>query len=63
MAMTAKELRAKSDIDLTKLLLERRKQLGSFRFAVAGGKTKNVREGRMVRRQIAAILTVMGERK
>lgn len=60
--MTAKELRAKSDTDLSKLLTERCVTLSAFRFAVAGGKTKNVREGRATRREIARIITLLRER-
>lgn len=62
MALTGQELRAKSASDLEKLITEKRSALSAFRFSVAGGKTKNVRAGRMLRREIAAILTVLGEK-
>lgn len=38
-------------------LTSTREALRSFRYASAGSRTKNVREGRELRRQIARILT------
>lgn len=49
----------KNETDLRKLLAEKREALRVFRFAVAGGKTKNVKEGKTLRREIARVLTVL----
>lgn len=55
--MTFKELNTKTPADLTKMLQEKRESLRAFRFGGAGAKTKNVREGRAIRKDIARILT------
>lgn len=58
-----KEIRGKTDGDL-KLLLETKKQsLWKFRLGVAGGKTRNVKEGREIRKDIAQLKTILNERK
>ncbi len=49
--------------ELMKVLVEKREALRAFRFGVTGGKTKNVKEGRTIRRTIARILTELGSRK
>lgn len=43
--------------ELNKLLEEKRTKLFDFRFNIIGGKMKNVKEGRMLRKDIARILT------
>jgi len=52
-----KELLKKTEQDLTKMLREKEESLRMFRFAISGSKTRNVREGRMLRRDIARIYT------
>ena len=47
--------------ELTKLLADKRDALRAFRFAMSGGKTKNVREGRALRKDIARLLTKTGK--
>ncbi len=56
--MKAKELLSKSVEDLNKLLTEKREALRVFRFASTGAKSKNVKEGRAIRKDIARILTL-----
>jgi len=56
------ETRKKSDTELSKVLSEKRAALRDFRFSGAGGRTRNVREGRKTRREIAQILTVVNDR-
>lgn len=56
-ALTTKELATKNHADLTSLLAEKRHALRTFRFGAAGAKTKNVREGRAIRKDIARIMT------
>lgn len=60
--MKNETLKNKTDKDLIKKLDDKRKQLQGFRFGVEGSKTKNIREGRNTRREIARILTEMKSR-
>ncbi|MFZ3020215.1 MAG: 50S ribosomal protein L29 [Minisyncoccia bacterium] len=57
-----KELEKKSAEDLMKALGDLRESLRSFRFAKEGSKTRNVREGRNVRREIARVMTEINKR-
>mgnify|MGYP001576064325 CR=1 FL=1 len=57
--MDTKELKAKTPADLAKMISEKREALRVFRFGAAGAKSKNVREGRTIRKDIARILTVL----
>jgi large subunit ribosomal protein L29 len=61
--MKANELRKKSDEELRGILEERRKKLHQLRTDLVGGKVKNVREIRKVKKEIAQILTILNERK
>ncbi len=55
---------SKQDIDeLRKLVADKRESLRVFRFGGAGSRTRNVREGRNVRREIAQILTELRARE
>ena len=56
------DFKKKSVKDLEKLLKEKREELRDFRFASAGSRTRNVREGRNTRKEIAQILTELNER-
>ena len=53
------EFNSKNTAELKKLLVEKRKALHDFRFAFAGGKVKNVKEGKNARKDVARILTAM----
>lgn len=46
-----------NEVELKKLLAEKRAELAKFRFSTAGAKQKNVKLARTTRRQIAQILT------
>jgi ribosomal protein L29 len=59
--MKTKDIKKKSRADLEKLLNEKREVLATFRFGVAGSKTKNVKEGRTTRKDIARLLTLLRE--
>jgi ribosomal protein L29 len=61
--MKIKEIKTKTSQDLTKLLTEKREALRVFRFGTSGSKTKNVKEGRELRKDIARILTVLNTNK
>jgi ribosomal protein L29 len=52
----------KKDEDLVKELREKREALRQFRFGSAGARTRNVKEGRNLRKDIARILTEMTTR-
>lgn len=60
--MEMKDLKKKKDDELAKLLNEKREALREFRFGMAGSRTRNTKEGRMLRKEIAQILTEQGQR-
>ena len=49
----------KTPADLSKLVAEKREALRVFRFGGAGAKTKNVKEGLAIRKDVARILTAL----
>jgi ribosomal protein L29 len=57
------DVKKKSVKDLEKLLKDKREELRDFRFASAGSRTRNVREGRNTRKEIARILTELNNRQ
>lgn len=59
--MKAKDIRKKSAADLKKELGELTSELREFRFGMSGGRTKNVKRARTIRKDIARIKTVMSE--
>lgn len=58
-----KELRKKTNTELEKELSEKVTALNDFKFGSSGSKTKNVRAGRNLKKEIARMLTVMNENK
>lgn len=61
--MDMKTLEKKSVPDLEKLLGEKREELRELRFKVAANQLKQVHKVRVVRTEIAQILTLLNERK
>ncbi len=57
------DITKQSIADLQKDLAEKRAALQKFRFGEAGSRTRNVKEGRTVRRDIARIMTELNARK
>lgn len=53
------DLKAKNTKDLRKLLTEKKDALQSFRLGNSRSKTKNVKEGRTHRKDIARIMTAL----
>jgi ribosomal protein L29 len=51
----------KNKEELNRLLAEKRKALHNFRFNIAGSKTRNVKEGRNLRKEIARIMTELNK--
>lgn len=58
-----KEFANKTKAELTVLLAEKQKALRTFRFGGAGSKTRNVKEGRGLKKDIARILTAYNASK
>ena len=56
------EYTGKKDTDLAKALVEKREALRKFRFGISGSKTRNVKEGRNLKKDIARILTELNSR-
>lgn len=61
--MRVKELREKTKVELDVLLKDKMEALRKFRFEMGHGKTKNTKEGRELKRDIAKILTLLSEQK
>lgn len=57
------DIKKQTSEDLTKLVNEKREALRDFRFSEAGSRTRNVKEGRTIRREIAQILTEIRARQ
>ena len=53
----------KSDMELTNGIAENREALRAFRFGSTGSKAKNVRAARVLRRDVARMLTEENARK
>jgi len=61
--MEFKELKNKSIAELHKLLAETREKSRELRFKDAGKQLKNVREIRVIKKEIAHILTLLNSKK
>ena len=61
--MKAKEIRDRSDDELRKALRDLEEQLFKLRFQKSTGQIENPIKIREVRKDIARVLTVMGERQ
>ena len=57
------ELNTWTIADLQKEVAAKREALRSFRFSETGTRTRNVREGRTLRKEIARLLTEINSRK
>jgi ribosomal protein L29 len=51
----------KNKEDLVKALYEKREALRAFRFGEAGSKTRNVKEGALLKKEIARIMTELNK--
>ena len=58
----AEDIRAKSDDELSGRLLDLKKEQFNLRFQAAGGQVENPTRAKIVRREIARIKTVLGQR-
>ena len=57
------ELKTWNVQDLQKEIASKREALRAFRFGGAGSRSRNVREGRNLRKEIARLLTELNSRK
>lgn len=57
--MKSSEIKQKPENELRKMLKENREKLQQLHFDLASGKVKNVREIRMIKKDIARILTIL----
>ena len=55
--------KVKSNKDLIKTLNEKREVLRKFRFGISGSKTRDVKEGKNTRKEVARILTELNSRE
>jgi ribosomal protein L29 len=61
--MDFKELQTKSETELHKALAQNREKLRELRFKDSNKQLKNIREIRIVKEQIAQILTILNKKK
>jgi len=61
--MKTNELRQRSKEELKEIVNELKKKLQELRFDLVSGKVKNVREIRKTKKEIARVLTVLGEKQ
>jgi ribosomal protein L29 len=54
-----KDLIKKTEKELVNMLKEKREALRVFRFALSGSKARNVKEGSVLKKEIARIMTVI----
>lgn len=60
--MKASDLRTKSDDELRQMLLDIRKESFNLRFLAASGQLDNTSRKNSIRKEIARIKTILGER-
>jgi len=56
------ELKNKTKNELTQMLKDKKEALRVFRFAMSGSKTKNLKEGQNLKKEIARIMTVLNKK-
>ncbi|HOK17485.1 MAG TPA: 50S ribosomal protein L29 [Candidatus Paceibacterota bacterium] len=61
--MKIKELKNKKSDELLNLLADSRKKLAELKINLASGKVKNVKAVKMLKKDIARILTILNEMK
>ncbi len=59
--MKNKEIAKKNTKELVALLSEKKTALRDFRFSVSGSNARNVKEGKMIRKDIARVLTALNK--
>ncbi|MDP3994407.1 MAG: 50S ribosomal protein L29 [bacterium] len=56
------DLRLKKTDELKKLILEKKKEISLFLSEIVLQKEKNVKKGMLLRKEVARMLTILGER-
>jgi ribosomal protein L29 len=56
------DLKGKTENELKQMLKDKREALRVFRFAMSGSKTKNLKEGFNLKKDIARIMTVLNKK-
>lgn len=49
--------------ELERMLMDEREKLRQFRFVMSGGKSKNVKEGKRIRKETARIQTALRQKQ
>ncbi|HUO50684.1 MAG TPA: 50S ribosomal protein L29 [Candidatus Paceibacterota bacterium] len=57
------DIKTQDTQELQRTIAEKREALRAFRFGAAGSRSRNVREGRELRKEIARLLTEVNSRK
>ncbi len=57
------DFKTKTTEELRRLVADNKGKLKAFRFATAGSKTRNVKEGKNLRKEIARALTELKQKK
>lgn len=57
------EIRQKSEKELEEILKRKRERLRELRFELAAGKVKSIKEIRIIKKDIARILTFLAEQR
>lgn len=57
------EFKNNTDKELVQIVTDKRESLRAFLFGIAGSKTRNVKEGKNIKKDIAKILTELSSRK
>lgn len=60
--MKMKDIAKKNKTELMNLLKEKREALRNFRFSVSGSSVRNIKEGSLLRKDIARILTLVNKK-
>jgi len=55
------DIKNKTEKELTQMLKDKKEALRVFRFALSGGKTKNIKEGQNLKKEIARIMTFLNK--
>jgi ribosomal protein L29 len=58
-----KDLLKKNTVELKALIFEKKLALRNFRFSVAGSNVRNVKDGNILRKDIARIFTLLNKKK
>ncbi|MFH0846119.1 MAG: 50S ribosomal protein L29 [Patescibacteria group bacterium] len=61
--MKKTDIKKNTDQELIKMLAENKSQIRDFRFGLSGSRTKDLKKGKNLKREVARILTELQTRK